>query len=540
MIDFSKVIIIVIIFNYSIEAFADKKIKSSSVKGILYGAGVPEKYLEGSKTKVTIPFEVSGGYEAKQVCGYTDFSSLVVDLPSELLSLNYWKGFFNNALTQVLKAIFAVSAALPHALMCNISPTFCSILGAAEGKATFAGEFAFDACELMDSGLNQLNLNQDLHDCFQETKEANKEWSSSKIRDKCITSEKGNLIASGVDWIGDKAKGFLGSIIEDKPDGKKEAEPGGIFNMTCNTKTKKVDSSGGKTKTQIKKDCEFMKKTLFPGVTLTGGASVQVRGTFLSPFAGAKASYAANARDEIWAVLDYMHNLRWEKSMPPEKILVDSEVFAIMGVKRTSSGTQYGRCKRTKKGNKEFIEIGKCASNLFENFCDSNDECDAEKLSPLLRIPPNFKKGDHATLIVTPSSLYEMIALTPANISPSKYAEQNQTYKNLVSPFIEHSAHAKASAKLSRLRAMVVSECKSNVDIKNNKNSTDECKTAIDEFDTYRISLDEDHKISIDNIAQQSIFLRNIGVYKSHIVNSRKGVEIERTTPSKISPPSDL
>ena len=63
-------------------------------------------------------------FNARQVCGYTDWSTAVIGLPKQILSGKYWASVGENIKSKAISSILAISGALPRCLRARRAQRF--------------------------------------------------------------------------------------------------------------------------------------------------------------------------------------------------------------------------------------------------------------------------------------------------------------------------------------------------------------------------------------------------------------------------------
>lgn len=205
---------------------------------------------------------------ANQVCGYTDWTSLQLDLPKKLLSKQYWANIHSELVKRAKKVVLDMTYALPGVLTCNISPTFCHVFNQAEMMASFEGELSLETCKILDGVANQKGLmHESLWQCKQRELSKNSQLSDREARERCIRES--TTPKSQSEQINNGAQGAEPTFRMDKF--LDELFPGKIGQIDYN-KNNFVYSRRQRTKNLFKE--------LFPGVEVRGSAVVRNGGTF--------------------------------------------------------------------------------------------------------------------------------------------------------------------------------------------------------------------------------------------------------------------
>lgn len=217
--------------------------------------------------------DIQMGIEAKQVCGYTDWTTAQLKLPKQLLSKTYWKNIGKNLEKQAIESVMEISGALPTMIACNMSATFCNVLQHSEAMAAAEIDLTWNTCNALEGVNNTVRYGDvALASCI--SKKTSEGKTSSEARESCIngggqsaTSDptKADKIANSTTEGGsfdiDK---FLNSLFPKK------------------THTQSGIDTTGKQYTRIGREQE-MAYELFPGIRLQGTAVVSRGGSFTPP-----------------------------------------------------------------------------------------------------------------------------------------------------------------------------------------------------------------------------------------------------------------
>ena len=226
--------------------------------------------------------EAKMSVSAKQVCGYTDWSTMQIKLPMHLLSKNYWEGKLNALKDEAIKAVLNMVGALPGMIVCNVSPTFCSIYNQSELMAGFEGRLTMDTCKMLEGVQNQDFLQSTpLKECIQKKMQSNTgkltdtgNLSAGQAREECIFEAGNNsTLEQKMDKIGShvgpkmfNVKKFITSLFPN--------------NFDDQVKEYKNDHAvSGRTFSRNRKNYNFA-TTLFSGIELAGSSFVEKAGTF--------------------------------------------------------------------------------------------------------------------------------------------------------------------------------------------------------------------------------------------------------------------
>ena len=170
------------------------EVRHNKQQTIIYPYGLPTRQPPAPGRVIELP-SASLSIKARQVCGYTDFSSVQLNLPKQLLSKEYWSKIGNNLLKQAKQQVLDLSYALPAMLSCNISPTWCANLNPSQIMAAFEGQLSLNTCDILDGLSTEAVWNEDLKQCM-------KAWEGAKgltpiqARERCLTN--GNVSPGGI------------------------------------------------------------------------------------------------------------------------------------------------------------------------------------------------------------------------------------------------------------------------------------------------------------------------------------------------------
>lgn len=227
----------------------------------------------GSSIKL---IDVKFGLEAKQVCGYTDWTTAQLHLPKQLLSKQYWKNVGERVVQQAQQAVMDLSGALPSMLACNVSPTFCHVFNQAELMAAFESDLTFDTCQILEGiGDATAPANSQLRRCIQNL--TSKGRNPSEAREICINGQNRN----GTDPLSKEEKLKNTSELADASDEFDMPKfINSLFPTSVNTRTgTQYLNSGGHLYSRRTRTKEMM-ISLFPGITVRNSASIVNGGTF--------------------------------------------------------------------------------------------------------------------------------------------------------------------------------------------------------------------------------------------------------------------
>ena len=353
-------------------------------------------------TGLAVNFQDELKVTANQVCGYTDWTSAVVDLPKKLLSLGYWKNFGEKVLKDARDTALAVTGAIPSMLVCNASPTFCSIVNKAEAMAQANLKFTVDACEVLES-LNDFTKSQfNLHsDCVKKEVEAGK--TPSVAIDLCIRNDK------------DERKNHPHNHAK-----KTIYDPKTLNNKICQLKERVGSTSSGKGYTVSETICQWSKS--FGGIKIEAGAKVRVAGTFqkISPAEKKYEEGLEKTSHFIIELVDLMHQIRFGRGQhegdgpqPRQSVVHHPKVLKLIRM------------------------------NLDGSIPQSQVKSESDNhLPPIYRV----SSSNSPALMVSPATLYELVDAIPPNQEPIKMYEMGSMSQIALAlePLIQSIAFAHA------------------------------------------------------------------------------------------------
>ncbi len=396
---------------------------------------------------VTI-FDESIEFSAQQVCGYTDWSTAVIKLPRELLTMKYWEKVGSRLAKQATDSVLAITGALPSMLACNVSPTFCAILNRAEALAQANLRFTFDSCQMLE-GLNDKTGTAlvSLSSCVKE--HTNKGMASNAAVESCILGSKD-----------------AGSTKNEKSQhvsaqAKESFNPRDFFKEACKETEYPKYSSSRQAYSVSEKSCTWLKE-FFPGISMTASAKVKHGGTFWSSAAEKKYEDEIE-RTGIYLVelVDLMHALRYglgtfssQGPLPRHLVINHEKVWDKLGVDARSKKLR-GIC-----------------------YPSDGESCKTD----LAKLPPVYRLslvGNLPALLVHPATLYEIVEVVPKDSTPSvEYYNKDSQLSFVLEHLIQSIAYANtqdvvrdanqravdACAKEPKLQSAAAQEnCKANI-----------------------------------------------------------------------------
>lgn len=262
-------------------------------------------------------FEV--GFEAQQVCGYTDWSTLQLRLPKKLLSKDYWRNVGTGLQNEATRLAMSLTGALPSMLACNVSPTFCHVFNQAEMMAAFEGQLSFETCKMLDNVSNSSMTQADgLRNCMaNQMKSAG--VTSSEARERCLTKpndadlSKGDKITRTASQQNPSDSFSMAKFVDDIFPSTVKESSGATYSL----------GSGSYRYSRMTSSRSFMKE-LFPGVELTARASTVRGGTFNPTVDQFVTERSTKAQDKIMEILRAMKPLQ-DKGQTPAQIIQNTK-----------------------------------------------------------------------------------------------------------------------------------------------------------------------------------------------------------------------
>ena len=237
----------------------------------------------------TATFSIS----ANQVCGYTDWTSLQLDLPKKLLSKQYWKKIGNNLVLQAKQTVMDMTYALPGVLTCNVVPSYCHVFNQAEMMSAFEGDLSMKTCEILDGVANTKGLmHETLLQCQKAMFEGDSKMTASEARERCL---RGETPKGQIEKMGKKASRvepsfsmdeFLDDLFPGEIDQNDFTKDGFVYSRRTRTKN--------------------LFKELFPGVEVRGSAVVRNGGTFQPVIENYLGKESKKIRDSVTTILKEM------------------------------------------------------------------------------------------------------------------------------------------------------------------------------------------------------------------------------------------
>jgi len=318
---------------------ADAAVYHTPSSKVIAPFGLSSGQPPGVRTIQVIDFEV--GFTASQVCGYTDWSTVQLHLPKQLLSKEYWQKIGAKLGQQARNVVLQISGALPSMIACNISPQFCSVYNQAEAMAGFEAGLTADSCKVLDgiSDMTQIHhepfrkcVSGKLKTDYALPGQALASCNTGEKDKPATTTERQNHIAGE---IKNDEYFTMEQLIEKILPGKVKTSSG----------THELNS-GGRVYSRYFKTKEFAKE-LFPGISVNGRGKVRHGGTFQNSPESKQREEKQAIKDEvkrIYSVMvdfkqqgfsdlqivsksEYLWNDRneWKKKGEPSKIMRPSK-----------------------------------------------------------------------------------------------------------------------------------------------------------------------------------------------------------------------
>lgn len=216
------------------------------------------------------------GFTAKQVCGYTDWTTAQLHLPKQLLSKQYWKNVGERVYHQAQQAIMDLSGALPAMLACNVSPTYCHVFNQAEMMAAFESDLTFKTCEMLE-GIGDVTsaANSQLRRCIQNYTSQGK--NPSEARELCINGQN----SSGTEPLSKEEKLKNSAAIADGTEEfSMDKFVNSLFPTSVSSQSGTAHLDSGSHRYSRRSKTKSLMVTLFPGITVKNSATIINGGTF--------------------------------------------------------------------------------------------------------------------------------------------------------------------------------------------------------------------------------------------------------------------
>lgn len=418
--------------TYLVSASASYQInpvtKSDGSNTIYYPFGMASLQPPDPTNVITIKAGI--GVTAKQVCGYTDWSSAALVLPTQLLSAGYWQNISGQLQNQAIQLVTNLSGALPQMVACNVSPTFCHVLNVAQELAQQEFQFTANTCKMLDNISDALPKNTALASCIQNvlSTKTNNINDPGQAREYCIvsngnTSDYNAKIANVSTNAGTNAYGFSSTKVLNSicPETSSSSSIRNGLSPNYN--------SGTNLYSQITDTCSFAGQ-LFPGFDVGYSGRVSQAGTFQSTVNFLVEKNQQKMSDDILVVVNQMYS-SYRKGKTANQVMSDA------------SGNW----------SQSTMSANKRAPLYLRGTSDGS--------APQFLIPP--QQMYQLTQLIDPS-------LSSSPSSPTSVVQDN--YKNASSPFKQAMDRVVGTAtyisvldSMNDLRSRVVDVCSSSSDL---------------------------------------------------------------------------
>lgn len=483
----------------------------------------PSNTLPTEAKRITI-FNEKIGFEADQVCGYNDWSSSILHFPKEIMSGEYWTQVWDNAYKLFLQTAYSISGALPQVILCNISPTFCSILNTAQmlGQANLG--ITMDSCSMLEDIATSDYLipdDSELAKCMK--KPENKKLPAGKRREVCIEKLSGEELDKYVfkplkplfDQVG-PISDYVPSWVE----------------KSCMDRSTSNQTSGELTETQKTLACTFRSKDSFLGMRISGGVSLRASGTFFPTFESQKQQNQAEISKLLMAILAEMHDLYHKNLLPDDKVIVHPSVNNYV----------YGGIDYTKNDFSVPNKIaGWCVNSSHEQI--ANCEPDISKVPPIWKLtaPDRFP-----VLMVSPGSLIEFVKVMPSSWDRSFFTTNKDgiatkmpfRYLSTIEP-LSFSINTQSMVYRSNKIQELTTKCLTTPGV--TKPEAKQCELFSKEIDQIKDSLLKDQDAYMHQIEAQKLMYNEVDRLKSeNVPHDNSEVFPRPTKTNKIPHPGDL
>lgn len=395
-----QTIISVIAFSCSLISGSASSIdvKNRGGNAIVRPFGIQSTQPPARVNVVTID-KVEFGARADQVCGYTDWTSLQIELPKKLLSKSYWNKLGQNVVNQAKKTVLDLSYALPSMLACNISPTYCHVYNQSELMASFEGQLSFETCKILDEVANtDLIQHESLIQCI-KSKRAEKKMTDSEAREECLSG--GGDIPSSADEQADRISKNT-STIDPKFTVAK------FLSDLFPEKTQSQQTIDGTTYSRSNYSAKLL-KTYLRGIEVKGSVMVRHGGTYQKILRDELVKKDEQTKNAILNILKEMKKLQEEGLNAQDVISKSSKIWS----------------------NKDAWK--------------KNGEP-----HPIYRSPYD---GSEPSFIIRPEQIYQLLPLTDGGVAGNKFLEQ------VVERMAQTSSYLKIQDHLFDIQTRAIEEC---------------------------------------------------------------------------------
>ncbi len=370
-------------------------------------------------------------FSAKQVCGYTDWSTAVIAFPKKILSAEYWRGVGEEIKAKAINSVLAISGALPSMLACNASPTFCTIMNRAEALAQANLKFTFDSCQMLEGLADKTKAQfQSLGSCVQNEVNAKSREPSAAL-DRCSV---GNRDPNSVNSQ-DKAE-------QAKKNVKEKYDASKLTKKACGEHSYPSYMSSSHAYSISEYSCQWLQK-VFPGITIEAGAQFRHGGTFsASPAEDAYDEHIEKTTVYLISLVDLMHDVRYglnnyagDGPKPRHLVVRHPSVLKMLGYR--SDGKLNGIC-----------------------YPDDGSSCKND----ISKLPPIYKLSSGTNLpsmMVTPEMLFEIVELIPTRTTVTKEYRQGDSHVALaLEPLVQSVSYTRAQDLSKDLIVRIKTGCK--------------------------------------------------------------------------------
>lgn len=422
-------------------------------------------------------------FNARQVCGYTDWSTAVIGFPKQILSGKYWKSIGDQIAKQAVNSVLAISGALPSMLACSASPNFCAVLNRAEALAQANLKFTFDSCQMLE-GLSDTTKSHfgPLAGCVQ--KHVNDGINQSQALDLCSVGNRDPESVSSKQKIHEAQKNV--------PDPYKSEK---LTERLCRERQSARYRSSSHAYTISEYSCNWV-KSFFPGITVEAGAKFRHGGTFSN--SPAEENYDDTLKkSSIFLVkaLDTMHALRYGKA---------------------PYSSQGPRPRHLVIGHSDVKKLfGQRSDGKIENVCypEDGERC----TSDISKLPPVYKFSAGKSipaLIISPALLYELVDVIHKDSSPSEeYKKETSRIALSLEPLSQAIAYTTTQDIIKDSIVRLRRTC-ADPDFQSQP-AQEDCKSRIENLSQEKENLKSRNETDKENLLAQAQFYGEVEKLKS-------------------------
>ncbi len=369
--------------------------------------GLPTRQPPPLARVIQLP-KVEVSISAKQVCGYTDWSTLQINLPKQLLSKKYWEKVSKELESAAKQVVMDLSHALPSMMACNLSPTWCHVMNQAELSAAFEGQLSLETCKIIDGLATNAPMRDNLRQCMDSWEKSG--LSPSAARERCLTDGKPNAGPN------DKKMATDESLKKGQKENKPEtfdlnAFIDSIFPGEVDTGHSKYQfNSGGHLYSRRERSKSLMTE-------LFKGSGIEIKGSMMVRNGGT-----------------FQPNI--EKSLIEETKAIHIAIIEILNKMKEYHDRGYTGPQVIEKTKDLWSNKKKWEQNKYP--------------SPIYR-PTN--DGSEPSLLVSPEQIYSLLPLASEGI------EKNQTLEQVVDRISQATAYIKKQDELYDIHSGTISQC---------------------------------------------------------------------------------